>query len=321
MAHAITIDAAASGLNQFVQRFGNRINQTLQQELEFERMLPFVDTEYAYTGQDVTIGSILQPYQTQFTPNNSETYDGITSFLKPVKVDLEFSADQLEKFFAKWRANWFTPNPDDTQRGYADYIINNHILPTVAEDLNNASWAGEYSAPTPGTAGAVLESVDGYKKAIADQVTAGRLTPITTGALVENTMVAQVRDFIKDIPEPYRYRSGKIIMSKSNVQKYSDNYRATYSYGAGVEKEPNQVYVDVPDLNKMLVGVTAMEGSDRMICVFDNLESMIIGTRTGFPRYFNFRFEPEDRKLKVFAEIYRFYSFETCLHMFVNEQV
>jgi hypothetical protein len=47
---------------------------------------------------------------------------------------------------------------------------------------------------------------------------------------------------------------------------------------------------------------------------------MIVGTRTGYPQYFNFRFEPVDRNLKCFAEIYRFYNFETTQHCFVNEQ-
>jgi hypothetical protein len=77
----------------------------------------------------------------------------------------------------------------------------------------------------------------------------------------------------------------------------------------------------VDDYNKQIVGVTAMEGSDRIVCVFDNQESMIVGTRIGYPQYFNFRFEPVDRNLKCFAEIYRFYNFETTKHCFVNEQV
>lgn len=320
MAHTITIDAAAAGLNQFVQRFGPQIQQLLKQGLEFERDLPFVQAEYAYTGQDVALSTLLQPYQAAFTPSNAETFDGITSYLKPVKVDLLFDAIQLEKFFSRWATNWFTPDPMQQQQGYAGYLLNNHVLPQVLEDLNSVSWAGEYAAPTPGTAGAMLTSVDGFKKGIADQVTAGRLTPITTGALAPSTTMEQVRDFCKEIPEPYRYRSGKLFMSKSHAQNYSDNYKAEYKLNASIMNDANNLRLRVDDYNKTIVGVTAMEGSDRVICVFDNADSMIIGTRAGFPVYFQFRFEEEDRKLKVFSEIYRFYSFETCLHMFINDQ-
>ena len=128
MAHSVTIESTVAGLNQFANKFSPQIQQKLKQGLEFEMELPFVDTDYAYTGQDVEVEDILQPYQPQFTPNNTEAYDGITSYLKPIKVDLQFTAEQLEKFFAKWRANWFTPGAEDIQRGYASFIINNHIL-------------------------------------------------------------------------------------------------------------------------------------------------------------------------------------------------
>jgi len=320
MSHTITIDAAASGLNQFVQRFGSRIHQSLKQSLEFENELPFVETEYAYTGQDVAISDILQPYQPQFTPNNTETFDGITSSLRTIKADIQITAEELEKFFSKWRANWFTPDSADAQRGYAAYIINQHVLPQLGEELNLASWAGVYAAPTPGTPGAILESVNGFKTAIAAQITAGRLSEITTGALVASTMVDQLRDFCNEIPEPYRYRMGKIFMSKTRAQQYSDAYKLAYNGNSSVIANADGLRLRVDDFNKTIVGVTAMEGSDRVICVFDNQESMIIGTRTGYPRYFNFRFQEFDRTLKCMAEIYRFYSFETCLYMFINDQ-
>jgi hypothetical protein len=135
--------------------------------------------------------------------------------------------------------------------------------------------------------------------------------------------VATVRGFCEDIPEPYRYRSGKIFMSKTHAQSYSDNYKSTYAGNSAVinEQAVSGLRLRVDDYNKQIVGVTAMEGSDRIVCVFDNQESMIVGTRIGYPQYFNFRFEPVDRNLKCFAEIYRFYNFETTKHCFVNEQV
>lgn len=321
MAHVISIEAAAAGLNQFVNRFGNKINSVMRQGLEFERELPFQPCEYAYTGQDVAISSILQPYQPGFTPNNTETYDGITSYLKPIKTDVGFTAEQLEKFFSKWAANDFTPDPAAIQTGYASRLIDEVILPKVMEELNLVSWLGEYVAPTTGTPGAALESVDGFAKAISDQIAAGRLTEITTGALVASTMVQQVRDFCNDVPEPYRYMRGKIFMSKTRAQEYSNAYKDAYNQNSAVIATADGLRLRVDDYNKEIVGITAMAGSNRMIIVFDNADSMIIGTREGYPAYFQFRFQPFERTLKCMAEAYRFYSFETCLHMFVNDQV
>ena len=319
MAHTISIDAAATALNQFVARFSPQIQQSLRQGLELERELPFVTADYAYTGQDISLSALLQPYQSAFTPNNTESFDGITNYLRPIKVDLQFDAIQLEKFFSRWATNWFTPDPAQTQQGYAGYLINNHIVPQVLQDVNTVSWAGDYAAPTPGTAGPLLTAVDGFKKAITAQIAAGRLTPITSAPVTTDPLNV-VRDFCEDIPEPYRYRTGKLFMSKTNAQKYSDAYKNEYKGNSAVIANADGLRLRVDDYNKTIVGITAMEGSDRVICVFDNLDSMIIGTRAGFPVYFQFRFEEEDRKLKVFSEIYRFYGFETCLHMFINDQ-
>jgi hypothetical protein len=321
MPHSISIEATALGLNQFQQKFGTQMHQKLKQGLELESELPFVEAEYAYTGQDIEVADVLQPYQAQFTPNNSETFDGITNYLRPLKVDVQYTAEQLEKFFAKWKPNWFTPGAEDIQRGYASYIINNHLLPQVTEELNLASWAGQYVAPVAGTPGTVLQSVDGFKKFIAAQITAGRLTVLPTGALVASTMVAQVRDFCSQVPEPYRYLKGMLFMSKTNAQAYADDYLDKYPRRDAAVSNADSLYLNVDNYNKTIKGITAMEGSDRIICVFGNRPSMIVGTRMGYPRYFSFRFQPFDRTIKCMAEIYRFYGAETLLHAFVNDQV
>jgi len=145
MAHSVSIDSTASALNQFMAKYSPTLQVKMKQGLEWESQLPFAACDYAYTGQDVEIGSLAQPYQKAFTPNNSESFDGITSYLRPIKVDLEFADDQLEKFFAKWRANWFTPDPEQKRTGYFSYLLNDVILPQAMEDLNNIAWGGTIS--------------------------------------------------------------------------------------------------------------------------------------------------------------------------------
>lgn len=322
MPHNIDIAATADGLNQFVNQFSSKIHQELKQGLEFDVDLPSVTCEESYTGQDITVNSLLQPYQPAFTPNNTESLDGITSTLQVIKSDLLFTAEQLEKFKNKWKPQWFDADPENIRSKYGGYVIGQHILPQLAEELNLASWAGDYVAPAvPGTPGAVLESVDGYAKAITGHINDGRLTPITTGALVDGTIVDQVRAFCKAVPEPYRYKQGRLIMSKTNAQRYADRYAEQFPRREVITKTPDKMVLSVDHYNKDIHGYTCMEGSDRIILVFDNLESMIVGKRTGYPEFFNFRFQAFDRTLKCFAEIYRFYNMETCLHMFVNEQV
>jgi hypothetical protein len=283
-------------------------------------MVPFVQADSAYSGQDATVTGGLQAWQPTFTPNNSENWDGVDSYLRPMKVDLIYTAEQLEKHFSKWAAQYFDTDPNDIRNGYAAYIMEKVMKPKIMEDLNKASWAGEYVAPTPGTPGEPLKSVDGYKKMIADHINAGNLTPITTGALDFSTAVEQIRDACASLADPYRYAPGVIYMSKTNAQLYHDDYLDKYPTRRVAEETPDQMYLRVDNYNKRIVGLTAMEGSDRMIWQFNNQPGMVIGTRTGKARYFNFRFEPEEYTLKAFAVIYRFYNFDTLLHTFVNDQ-
>lgn len=320
MAHTIQIAAAADMLNQYVSRFSPQIHSTLRQGLEFERDVPFVQAESAYSGVDATVSGGLQPWQPTFTPNNTEDWDGVDSYLRPVKVDLRYDAEQLEKLFSKWGAQWFDTDPEDIRNGYAAYVIENVMVPKIMEDLNRASWAGEYVAPAEGVAGTFLQSIDGYQKMITDHINNGNLTPLTMGVFAQSTAVEQIRDACASLDDPYRYARGRIYMSKTNAQKYHDNYLATYPTRRAAEEEADQMYLRVDNYNKRIVGATAMEGSDRMVWQFDNLPGMIVGTRTGKPRYFNFRFEPKDYTLKCFAVIYRFYNFDTLLHTFVNDQ-
>lgn len=321
MPHSVTIAATADALNQFVVRYGTKIHQKLKNGLEFERDLPKAPTENTYTGETIVVSSLVQPYQHAFTPNNTEAFDGVDSVIRPIKVDLQFTAEQLEKFFSKWRANWFDTDPEDIRSNYAGYVIGQHMLPQITEELNTISWAGAFASPTPGTPGALLTSVDGYKTNLATHISDGRITPINTGALVASTMVAQVRAFCAAIPEPYRYKTGILEMSKTWAQAYADDYQAKFPSRKVTEDMPDQLYLRVDHYNKTIIGRTCMEGSARIICRFPDLESMIVVTRVGKPDMFQFRFQVFDRTLKVMAEIYRAYNWETLLHCFVNEQV
>lgn len=324
---AITIAAAQTALNQFANRNSAQIHQSLKQTLEWETMLPFEPMDYAYTGVEMEGGTVLQPYQSQFTPNNNESFDGITNILQIGKVDLKFDEAELIKFFSRFNNEWFQAGNgnDPTIWDYARWVIQNHVLYQVGADLNQSAFTGVFSAPTPGTAGAMIDTFNGWKKGVADMVTASRLTPITTGALVSTTMLAQVRTFCAGIPTNYRYKPGKIFMSKTRAQQYSDDFKAKNSHRDAVRREGpgGQLILKVDDYQKEIIGMTSMEGSDRFICCFNDpkLRSLIVGNRRGYNPYPIFRFEPEDRTLKCFAEIYRVFGFETTKHMFVNEQV
>lgn len=320
MAHNITVSSAVTALNQYCTQFAPQIAQLLKQELEFERMLPFVPCENTYVSPSVTISHPLQPYQAAFTPNNTESFSAVENRLEHGKVDLEFDQLQLEEFYDKWACNWFELGKSMLDNSYARYILETHIRPQLVEDMNLASWAGVRVNPTPGTAGTYLQSWNGFKKKIEDADTAGDLTPIATGAPTSGAMVDFVRDFCYGLPITYRYKAGKIYMSATNAARYSEDYMEKYPRAVEVTTNPNAPVVRVDHFNKMVVGINAMEGSDRIFYSPDVTNNIIIGTRKNQPVYPVFRFQEIDRKLKVLSECSRFYGFEFYGHLFINDQ-
>jgi hypothetical protein len=318
---AITIAATAASLNQFHSTFNNDIIQTMRQGLEFESRpdIQAVPAEHTYSAPNVSLSDLVQAYQWQFTPNNSETFDSVENVLQPIKVDILYTAEQLEKFYDKWQTNWFELGKNPLEWTFPRYMWEMVILPKVIEEINLNSWKGEYSAPTPGSAGNSINSVDGYAKKIADAITAGNLTPLATGPLLANTMVDQVEGFCDAIPTPYRDQPGFIYMSKTNAKKYFRDYRGLFGFGAGVGTNQNEdLRVDMT--NKNVVGIAAMEGSDRIFFSPATTGNIIYGTKRGMPLLPVIRWEPHERTIKGFAEFYRFYGFEYWGHLFVNDQ-
>ncbi len=316
----ITITTTGNALGQYCVDYSMQINQMLKQSFEFEQFLPFVSTDHAYQGVDVTTTNVLQPYQKAFTPNNDATFDGQLNTLNIGKIDLTFDWLEMEKFFDKWRCNWFEAGKPEDEWSFPRYMIENAILPQFNEDVNLSSYNGVYAAPTPGTPGAYSTTWDGFKTSIAAFIVAGDLTPIVTGAFVSTTAVQQFKDFCAGLPLMYRDRPGTIFCSKTVARMYAEDFQAkNLRYVVNINDHDN-LYAKVDTYNKRIVGLNCMEGSERLVCVFDNLPSMIIGTRRGYPIYPELRVDVDKREINFLGEFYRFYGYETLNHLFVNDQ-
>jgi len=324
MAHTFSIDGTAVALNQVLVTKERDIQQQLRVGLEFEREFTFQPTEHTYCAPNVVLGNTLQPYQAAFTSNNSETWDSVENTLEHGKADILFDAIQLEEAWDTLLANFFELDKSPDMWDYANYVIQNVVMPKLNEEINKASWSGVRVDPTPGTPGTYLEAWNGYAKVIADAITASSLTPIATGALVAGTMESQVRTFCAGLPEAYRFRPGKIYMSATRALQYAENYRTNHSYTSEVRDDADRPIYRVDFYNKHIVPILAMEGSDRMFFSPDTADNIIIGNRikngvvqSPYPR---FRFQVFDRQLKCLAEMSRFYGFRYWGHLFVNDQ-
>lgn len=320
MAHAITIEAAVGTLNQVAAAYDRQIHQTIKGGLEFESRLPMVQADHTFTAVNAEVSDPMQPYQPAFTPNNTENWDAVENVLQHGKVDLEFTAEELEKFYDTWAPNWFELDKDPSMWDYSRVVIEQLVLPRFMDNLNEASYNGVRVEPVAGTPGTALATFDGFAKKIADAITAGQLTTIATGALASNTMHDQVRDFCRSLPKHYRMLGGVIFMSASRAIEYAEDYALNKPRTIQVISNPDQLVYRVDHFNKTIVPIKAMEGSDRMIFYPAITNNMIVGTRRGQSVYPRMRFQVFDRKLKVLSEFSRFYGFRHWDNLFVNDQ-
>lgn len=319
MAHVITIDAAATNLNRHVVTYANDIKQQFRVGLEFEGMLPFVQADNTYSAPNVVMSDLVQPYQPRFTPNNTEIWDEVENKLVPIKMDLEFTEEQLMTLFDKWAAQYAEAGKDQQQMSYYQFVINQLVTPVYQENMNNLSWNGVYNAPTAGTPGAVLDSCDGFKVKIATAIADGKLTPVPSGSFTSSDIRSKLEDWMKAMPVAVRGRGGVVYMSDTNARNYYYDFRGDFSTAtwANLQAAGGMTIDGFP---VKVVGVKAMEGSNRWIFIPDGQQNMICGTRRGHARDPQFLFDADLYTLRAKAVIYRFYGFEYWSTLYVNDQ-
>ena len=323
----ITIDAAADFLNTHSRMFSKELQTKTRLGLEMETLLPQrqSDGQY-YVVESAEAEEILQPYPGRFTPKGAVDHDEKSIRVRPIKMDMEFTEEDLEKWWSSWQVSRFDPEKDPESWSYWRYILEAELIPKINDDLNRVAWLGEYVAPTPGTAGDALDSVDGYKKVIADSITSGDIPAanvITTTALSSSNARDKIELFLDSIPEEITSKGGRILCSPTVRRYYFRDYRAEFTQSPGpfpTENAPRKIFVD--DYDVSIQSVATMAGSGRIIFLPNNRpNNMVWLSRMGKPVYPQFIFKSQARVLQLYATIYRGYGFEYPQEIYVNEQV
>jgi hypothetical protein len=321
MAHTINIESTQEALNQHLVTFAPDVKQVFRVGLEFETLpqIGMVSADEVYTAENASVSDLIQPYQPQFTPNNTEDWDGVSNTLRPIKMDLSFTEAQLLKFFDKWRNTWFEAGKDPLEWSYPRFLIDNVIAPKYREELNLLAWDGEYAAPTPGTAGDVLEACDGYRINIENAITAGTLVPVPSGSFTSSDIREKLEAWLTAMPDAVRGMGGVVLMSDTNARKYYYDFRSEFNAATWSSLQQNGGLM-VDGYPVKIIGVKAMEGSNRWVFLPDGQQNMIVGTRRGYPTYPQFILDKDLYTLNMKAVIYRFFGFEYYSNLFVNDQ-
>ena len=257
---------------------------------------------------------LLQPFQKQWSPTGAVTFTPLSIPLFKMKGDFEEYPDELEETWLGFLAS------DDLDRKnwpFVRWLLEQHLMPQMEEDLElNEIYAGVFlTPPTPGTAGVSGTAMDGIRKIINDQVTAGRITTIATGVpnATPETWVGQVETFVEGIDKRYWMTPMNIAMSqdlelrykKGMEIKYNTNYKQENDI-AGVKNFPHKV-----------IGLPSMVGDDKIWCTPKG--NAILGVkRPALAK--QFRIEGVDRLVKMYTDGFKGVGFVLPEIVFTNDQ-
>jgi hypothetical protein len=321
---AVTIEGAAAGLNRYAIQYKGEINTKMRQSLVTESEWTPRVADHTWTAPNVTTTDLIQAFQCDFTPNNSHTFDETPIPLQQLKIDLQFTCDDLEKFFDSFFTEWYEfgsgKKPEDWR--FPAWIYANEILPKVEEELELLiAYKGVLVAPTTGVAGTPSASCDGMARKIALAIIAGRITPIATGAFTANTYYDKVNTFISALPQQHRERPGKIYMAPTHARGLAMDILERFKANSNINPaDTNSILrYAMPFSNKKIVGLPSMEGTSRII-YSPRRDNLVWVRKRNEPTLPMVRWESFERKLKGYAEFHRGYGFEFGPEMYVNDQ-
>lgn len=222
-----------------------------------------------------TFTRIVQPFQKAFTPVGTLTFKPLGIQMYHHKADTTEYPDDLE---ATWLGFLANNNLKRSEWPFIRWYLEKQYFPQIQQDLElNEIAKGVYAAPTAGTAGAAGTAMNGYKKIIADQITAGRITPITMGTVPTDPaeFVDYVEDFVDQIDELYWSQPMTINMSEQFARRYYRGKERKYgknTVGASIDET-------VAFTNINVRGLPSAVGSNRIWCT-PNGNSVMLKKKT-----------------------------------------
>lgn len=280
---------------------------------KFDELFTTVTTDDTIIRQvRVTSGGVLQAYQDGFTPNANVGFQPVSIDLYKVKLDAQETFDQLEQSYIGFLAS---NSVNRTEWPISRWYMEQVLLPQFTEDIELNAFIAAYVAPTPGQAGTPAQSFNGFRFHVRQQVTAGNLTPIATGApsTTANTWVDQVEAFVETIPDHIRTRPGLVVaMAPALALRFKKGMRIKY----------NQSYLQEADLLKIanFPNITiseqpSMAGSEKIFATFKT--NLVLGIKKPGTSY---GLEGQDRVVKFWHDHYRGYGIADTRLFWTNDR-
>lgn len=189
---------------------------------------------------EIIVNSVLRPSQLNgFTPaNNKVKIVPRKAKVKPCKVDLLFTQEQIVKLYKSYYGQVKGGKIDKTTYPFEEFIIN-RIIKQLSTDLRQA-WINGVRVDAGTSA---LDAMDGLFKMYTDLVASGDIPAgniATIAAITAANGVGEFEKIIDKLPSEYFYQDLVCLTPLAHKKAYERNYRSTYGttpYNAGYNKQ------------------------------------------------------------------------------------
>jgi len=225
-------------------------------------LTPFFTDDTIYRASEARIARVLQPFQKAWTPISQAQFVPVQIEMFKMKIDSQEYPDDLE---GTWLGFLAGDGIDRKQWPFIRWFVEVLLLPKAKEDYELYEiFKGVHANPTPGTAGAAGTTIDGLRKAINTQVTGGRITPITLGAVPTDPtdMVDYVEEFADGINKLYWDIPMQVAMTQANERLYKRGLRAKY----GRDLDFTGTNAKIKETNLEVIGLPSMVGVGKIWC-------------------------------------------------------
>lgn len=315
----ITINDTAAGIGQYYRQFGRTFFKKLYQRIQGEMYMtpiPNVLDEYVTTAGDIS--NILKPYKCAFSPGAEMTFTPYINKVRKISGDILISCiSDLQTRYLGWLA--MNDGHTANTQGYISYIMDEYILPKLIEEIDTMSYKGVYN-PTAATP-TYMDAVDGWGTIIDNEVAAGNIIPIATGAINAGNILSKLEEFVDAIPVTQRgsAANGVIFISEANFVRYFRDERGQgWNQGCCEANNPNQPLRQfIQPYGIELVGLNVMNGSD-LFMYTPRANFLKMYNQIDIPN--NFDSQPFERCVKLMMDFKRGYGFGRLDCVWVNDQ-
>lgn len=238
---------------------------------------------------------VVQPFQKAFTPLASVTFVPVEIKQFKIKVDAQEYPDDLE---ASWLGFLDGPEIDRKAWPFVRWYTEVYLIPQIKQDIELLEiYQGVRVEPTAGTPGAAGTSLDGLKKTINGHITAGRITPIATGALqvLPEDFVDQMEEWADGIDKAYWSIPMMLGCSETLARRFLRGQERKYGKNTG----GGALGLTINNTNISLQGLPSHQNTDKFWCT---PKANAVMLRKRIQNQTQVQVESIDRLLKFFTD-------------------